>query len=240
MKNKIFFTIIFCLVLNINSFAQSQLSISNKYGVKFLSFEYQPRVHFIGLSLPLISGSAVSEEFTGLDFGLFLSGCSRFKYYPNAHLNKFSIRVNKFRGVAISGAITSSKYFNGLSINIGLTSIDYFTGFSFGGLSVINEINGVSINWLGAISKKAYGFSYGSIISGGVDFKGVSMSLIISGAKHFTGFSIGTVNIIDEELVGVQIGIVNYSKNLHGIQIGLLNIAENALIPYTLGINVNF
>ena len=78
------------------------MPVSNQYGLKIFSFKYQPRVHFIGLSLPLISGSAVSEKFSGLDIGLFLSGCSKFAYYPSAHLDKFGIQVYNFKGISIS------------------------------------------------------------------------------------------------------------------------------------------
>ncbi len=240
MKIKIFYIILFLFFLNINLVAQDQTQRSKEYGVKLLSFKYQPKTHFVGLSLPLISGKAVSEKFTGIDFGLFFSGCSKFAYYPNKHLNKFGIQVYNFKGIAISGAITSTHYFDGLSVNVGLTSIEYFSGFSISGLSNFNELIGVSLNWLGVMSSKSSGFTFGGIVSGSVKFKGVSASLILSGAKYFQGLSIGTVNLIDEEIFGVQIGIINYSKKLFGVQIGLLNIAENALIPYTVGINLNF
>jgi hypothetical protein len=240
MKNKIFYLILYLFLVTFNLFAQPQVPISNHYGVKFLSFKYQPKVHFVGLSLPLISGNAVSEKFSGIDFGLFLSGCSKFKFYQRAHLDKYSIRVYNFKGIAVSGALTSTHYFHGLSVNAGLTSIEYFSGFSIGGISSFNELNGVSLNWLGVMSSKSYGFTFGGVISGSIKFEGVSASFILSGAKHFKGLSIGTINLVDEEIFGVQIGIINYCKKLYGIQIGLLNIAENAIIPYTLGINLNF
>ena len=78
------------------------------------------------------------------------------------------------------------------------------------------------------------------MVSGGINFKGVSTSLGISGAKYFKGVSLGSISLIDEEMIGLQIGIVNYTKRLKGFQIGLVNIAKDAMLPYTIGINWNF
>lgn len=237
MKNKILiFTVFFFSTI----YSQNS-TYNNVYGLKLLSFDYKYNENFIGLSLPLISGSGVSERFTGIDIGFFLSGCSKILYYPKFRIDNFDApRVYKFNGLAISGLINSMWEMNGVSITPGLTSADNLNGISFSGLSVIENFNGFSTSWLIFVCEKAKGFSFSGLVSGGDEFTGVSLSLLVSGAKYFKGLSIGSLSLVEEEMIGLQIGIVNYAENLKGIQIGILNIAKNAFIPYTIGLNWNF
>ncbi|MCJ7545559.1 MAG: TPM domain-containing protein [Deltaproteobacteria bacterium] len=330
---------------NANQLARDQMTFSYRYGVKFLSFHYQPRVHFIGASLPLISGNAVSERFSGIDAGVFFSGCSIMPYRPDPRLNKYGDREDVFNGISMSGLLSTARSFNGFSItgfsyydelrgmslnwlgaftkrtygvsfgtvlsgsldfqgvstSLIFAGADYFQGFSIAGVSFAEEelkgisigalfsgakyleglsiagmsyageeFKGISVNWFAAWAKKSSGLTFGTIFSGGSEFQGVSASLIfslskdfeglsiapiisggdnfqgvsaafiISGADYFEGLSVGGVNWGTEKFTGGQIGIFNYAKKLNGVQIGLINIARDALIPYTIGLNLNF
>lgn len=73
-------------------------------------------------------------------------------------------------------------------------------------------------------------------MSGGFEFKGLSINILWSIYQKSNGLVIATVNHVNK-MHGVQIGLFNKANTSKGIQIGLWNVNEKRSLPL---INWNF
>jgi len=96
--------------------------------------------------------------------------------------------------------------------------------------------NGLLISTFGTYTEYINGVSISCWMSGGLEFKGLSINLLWSIYQKSNGLVIATVNHVNK-MHGVQIGLFNKAKTSKGIQIGLWNVNEKRSLPL---INWNF
>ncbi len=130
------------------------------------------------------------------------------------------LQVQVYPSVAVPPAADVT----GLSLNIfGVSGQVY--GVQISGLTFTGSVYGLQLGGYNRVGEGIYGMQAGAVN-------------VTAGMR---GLQLGLYNRA-RDVSGVQIGLFNYcERTLKGVQIGFANVGgANALLPYSLGINIGF
>jgi hypothetical protein len=168
--------------------------------------------------------------------GLSLSSLNSGMFYEND-----SVKINGLNIEANPEALFIAPYFviGAVAMLFQDTSQAHRIGFAIPDTLELtkNQINGLSVSFIGVTARNFNGLSISGLINGGDKFNGIAIAGSAKSFYKFNGVSIAGIANNAYKGNGIQIGLFNRCIECKGLQIGLLNKMGKRTLPF---INMRF